>query len=230
MRRLTTVLLVAGMTAISAAAQATITITQGVTGGSGDVDNILFNDDSLTLLGNPVTGLTQSGALVTISSDEVLMVNAQGQATVNAIDGSFDDIMIELTDPFALKVQFQVNIFGTGTIGDIKITMYDDQFGEFFESFFDIGPGNTFFTGIATDNQLITKIIVEGLGSTRSEIFALQQIRVGEAEAGASSGGSNGGSSGGSNGGTPVPAPGALGLFGLAMLGLGLYRRQRLAA
>ena len=80
MRRLTTVLLVAGMTAISAAAQATITITQGVTGGSGDVDNILFNDDSLTLLGNPVTGLTQSGALVTISSDEDLLVNAQGQA------------------------------------------------------------------------------------------------------------------------------------------------------
>ena len=248
MRRLTTILLIAVWTAIwtavSGAADATVIISQGLAGGSGDVDKVRFDDPSLILQGNPVTGLTRSGIRLEISSDEGLVVNLPGRATIGAMHGGFDAITVAISGADAFKVQFALDLVGAGAIGDIRITMTDDQSAESVAEFLAVGPGAAFYTGIASAGRSITGFTIaglgeglgEGFGSTPTEFAALGRLRVGAALidiGGDSSGGSanGGGGSGGNPGGfVDISAPGALGLLAFALAGLGLYRLTRRGA
>ena len=104
MRRFMTILLIAVWTAIAGAADATVIISQGLAGGSGDVDKVRFDDPSLILQGNPVSGMTNSGILLVISSDEGLVVNLPGRATIGAMDGGFDTITVIGMDPVGYNI------------------------------------------------------------------------------------------------------------------------------
>ncbi len=240
MRRLTTILLIAVWiaiwTAVSGAADATVIISQGLAGGSGDVDKVRFDDQSLILQGNPVTGLTRSGILFVISSDEGLVVNLPGRATIGAVDGGFDTITVAISAADVFKVQFTLDPAGAGAIGDIRITMTDDQSADFVAEFLAVGPGAAFYTGIASAGRSITGFTIAGLGSTPAEFAALGRLRVGATLidiGGDSSGGSaNGGGGSGANPGgfDVISAPGALGLLAFALAGLGLYRLTRRGA
>ncbi len=235
MRRLTTILLVAASTAVAAAADATIIISEGLTGGSGDVDNVVFDDQPLISSGNPVIGLTRSGSLVEIWSDEDLVVNPLGPPAVTATDGGFATIRVALPAADAFKVQFALDLAGAGTIGDIRISMTDDQSAKFVQEFLNVGPGVTFFTGIGSAGRSITGFTIEGLGeglgSRPAEIAALRRLRVGIGGdgGGGSADGGIGDSGGDSSAVRDISAPGALGLLALALAGLGLYRLARRA-
>lgn len=61
-----------------------------------------------------------------------------------------------------------------------------------------------------------------------SDFFVRYQSITGVYGITSASGQQTGSSSSSSSGGTPVPAPGMLGIFGLAIMGLGFFRRQRL--
>ena len=244
MRRLTTILLIAVWiaiwTAVSGAADATVIISQGLAGGSGDVDKVRFDDPSLILQGNPVTGLTRSGIRLVISSDEGLVVNLPGRSTIGAVDGGFNTITVAISGADAFKVQFALDPAGAGANGDIRITMTDDQSAESVAEFLAVGPGAAFYTGIASAGRSITGFTIaglgEGFGSTPAEFAALGRLRVGATLidiGGDSSGGSanGGGGSGGNPGGfVDILAPGALGLLAFALAGLGLYRLTRRGA
>lgn len=233
MRRLTSILLVAAATAYGAAADAAIITSLGLTGGSGALGKVGFDDDSLILQGNRVTGLTQSGALVAISAAEELVVTPTGQATVSATDGGFDSITVDLHAPFVFKVQFALVLAGAGAIGDIRITMTDDLLVDFAQDFLAVGPGALFFTGVGTAGRSITGFTIEGLGATAAEFALLRRLRVGSASteiggSGLAPGGDGG--VGGAGTGINISAPGALGLLALALAALGLYRLKRRAA
>ena len=124
MRRMTTILLLAAATVCSAAADAAIITSQGLAGGAGELGKVGFDDDSLTLQGNQVTGLTPLGALVEISAAEELVVTSTGHAAISATDGGFDSISVDLQAPYAFKVQFALAL--ADAIGDLRITMTDD--------------------------------------------------------------------------------------------------------
>ena len=114
---------------------ATIIISPGLVDGSGDVENVLFNDpDNGTVAGAAytVTGITnQTGLLVDFTSDVYLVTPSGGQARIEAETGTFDNIDFYLQDDslgFG-KVQFNID-----AVSDGNVTLaFTDQFGTIFQ-------------------------------------------------------------------------------------------------
>jgi hypothetical protein len=127
---------VATLLAGAPSANATLQLQTGLVGGSGDVDNVVFNPCGLG--GN--TGTTVQGCLnsdptelVNFSSTQSLTIGeGGGQATITGTgDGNFTDFTIALADPtkgFG-KLQFSIDAFDDGT----AFFQATDQFGTTFD-------------------------------------------------------------------------------------------------
>lgn len=150
---------------LSGNASATLQLSTGLVGGSGDVDNVLFNQPDPTL-DNLVVGQLNpapTGELVNFTSNENIFAPAGGQARIEASDGSFVFIDFGLADPLLgfSKVQFNIDA-GADGFADIFLL---DQFGTTF-SFLNQaldGTGENFFTGFSLDNQVIVKVTIDSL-------------------------------------------------------------------
>jgi hypothetical protein len=112
---------------LPAVAGADLIVGSGLIGGSGDVENVLFNGSGV-VLGPAYTlaGRTnQTSSLVNFTGMENLVATAGGQVRIGAADGFFDYLTIKMMDPnlgFS-KIQFNVVpepasmiLFGTGSI------------------------------------------------------------------------------------------------------------------
>lgn len=201
--------------ALASPASANLVLETGVVGGSGDVDNVIFNacgtsaGPALTVQGCLNTSHT---TLVNFTSDENLIVPAGGQARIEAEDGAFDHITIELDDPtlgFG-KLQFNLDAFEDGTATFQAV----DQFGTVFNfGTFDLdGSGQNFFTLSSEDNQVAVSFTLVSTVAIQN-ITDLQQVRLGPTER------------------TPpaVAEPATLVLFGAGLAGLGMVVRRRRA-
>lgn len=151
------------ITALSVNVQADIIIYDRLEGGSGDVQNILFNDFNSNEVSSSVDGfLNQTGQIVNFTGTELLATPSGGQARIAADDVSFNFIFFEFEDP-ALgfdKVQFNIDAVDDGFV-DLTFT---DQFGTPWTgtSPYELnGEGQNFFTAVAILGQVISSVTIE---------------------------------------------------------------------
>lgn len=185
-----------------------ISITTGLTGGSGDVDNVLFDQDLNS--GSLIRGSTNQGDFLVdfTSTSGDLLAPSSGQARIEAEDDSFtfDQLCFELTDGSTFtKAQFNVNALESGTDA-IAFSIFFEGSSSPFVSVFDLtSSGQNKFTIIAEGSERITEICFE----TTVPIQDVKQIRIG------------------ADNGSSVPDGGtSAALLGLSLLGLGGLRKK----
>ena len=185
-----------------------ITIGQGVIGGSGDVDNVLFNqgvlDAGMTVMGTFNTNPTFT---IKFTSTQALEVNG-GQATLSgAGSANFNNLSFALTngDTFT-KAQMNPDATSDGTI--VFNVSYITPNGNTGNLVFSLtGTGQNYYTILADGTEKITAVTF----ATPDTWFADSgQFRIGGLE----------------HASTNVPDAGAtFGLMGLAMVALAAVRR-----
>lgn len=190
------------MASFGAPAHAAIIVQTGLVGGSGDVDNVLFNACTGNIAG-PATVIqgclnTDSNYLINFVSDESIFSPGGGQARIEAVDGGFSQLTIDPVTGTFSKLQLNIDasadgfVTFTGVPGGTSSTFALDASGQ---NFFTITGEN--FSTVA-------------FNTTVDIVADVQQIRLGA--------------------GTPatsVPEPTTMALFGLGLLGAGFARRRQ---
>lgn len=187
-----------------------ISISSGLTGGSGDVDNLLFDQEMNS--GALVRGSlnTTPGFLVDFTSTSGdLVAPASGQVRIEALNDpfTFTNLSFGLTEGSTFtKAQLNVNSSATATDA-ITFSIYYSAGISPFVSMFDLtGTGQNQFTILAEGSERITSIMLD----TSVPIQDVKQVRIG-----------------GASRATSVPDGGTTAaLLGVALLGLGGIHRK----
>jgi hypothetical protein len=197
---------VAILTSAALTANADIVIA---TGNNPQIDeNVLLNTG---ISGNPIFGTTnQTGLSVRFSSNENITAPANGQARIEAVDGTLTQLTIDI--PGATFTSLILNI-DAATVGTVSFTVTEDN-GQITQGSFALGDsGQNFFTITAINGQRISSVsFTTTVAMTITNVDDVAQIRIG----GATPTQSN------------VPEPGTMLLLGTGIMGLAGAMRRRL--
>jgi hypothetical protein len=203
------VLLAAGAAvALTSAPASAAVIIYTSAGPVQPAENVLFQTENQT--GTTVQGVTnQTNTMVTFTSmtDTLLTTGSQGQARLEATDGSLDQVMFSLTNPQLTFTEAEFNLFNAFP----NTTQVTISLSSGLTQTFDLSPnGQNFFGVRATDGDFLTSISFDTNGSGVSD---MRQVRIG-------------GISGSQMGAVPEPGTWAMMLLGFGAIGFALRRRK----
>jgi hypothetical protein len=175
-------------------------------------ENVLLNSG---LSGNPIFGTTnQTGTSVRFSSNENLTAPANGQARIEAVDGTLTQLTIDI--PGQTFTSLILNI-DAAAAGSVTFTVTEDN-GQQTAGTFALGAsGQNFFTITAINGQRISSVaFTTTVAMTVTNVDDVAQIRIGGAQRTTTN---------------PVPEPVTMVLFGTGLAGIAArVRRRRMAA
>jgi hypothetical protein len=194
----------AGLLALCSTVNASIIVHAGNFEGSGDVDNVVSNPCSGNSPGpdTTISGClnTDHAFLVSFTSSDPLVYAAGGQSRIEGADDGFHTVTISVPDGWTFS-KLQLNIMAAAD-GHVTFTGDPNGTGEEFEL---SGNGENRFTILG---ERLTSVSFQ----TTVGVDDLRQVRIGGLERIQP---------------TEVPTPGALGLLGLGLIGLGIGRKLR---
>lgn len=163
-------------------------------------ENVLLGRPGLVSLGATLVGATnRSSTLVDLAGLETLAVPAKGHARVEALDGSFESLLVRLRNggPFTSLI-FNVDVraagYATFTLnGSRRFPQYKLDKG-----------GENYFTIRATGDDVLASVRID----TTAPIADIQQVRIGGIDL------------------AEVPEPSALTLFGAGLVGMSIVARK----
>jgi len=170
-------------------------------------ENVLLNTG---LSGNPIFGTTnQTGFSVRFSSNEALTAPANGQARIEAVDGTLTNLTVDI--PGATFTSLILNI-DAAAAGSVNFVVTEDN-GQQTAGTFALGAsGENFFTITAINGQRISSVaFTTNVAMTITNVDDVAQIRIGGAQQTTN----------------PVPEPVTMVLFGTGLAGIAARARRR---
>ena len=171
-------------------------------------ENVLLNTG---ISGNPIFGTTnQTGLAVRFSSNENLTAPANGQARIEAADGTLTNLTIDI--PGATFTSLILNI-DAATAGSVNFVVTEDN-GQQTAGTFALGAsGENFFTITAINGQRISSVaFTTNVAMVVTNVDDVAQIRIGGAQPTTTN---------------PVPEPVTMVLFGTGLAGVAAKVRRR---
>jgi hypothetical protein len=170
-------------------------------------ENVLLNTG---LSGNPIFGTTNmTGLSVRFSSSETLIAPANGQARIEAFDGTLTNLTIDI--PGATFTSLIVNI-DAATAGSVNFVVTEDN-GQQTQGTFALGAsGENFFTITAINGQRISSVsFTTTVAMVVTNVDDVAQIRIGGAQQVQQ----------------PIPEPTTMLLLGTGLFGVAAKVRSR---
>ena len=170
-------------------------------------ENVLLNTG---LSGNPIFGTTnQTGLSVRFSSNEALTAPANGQARIEAVDGTLTNLTVDI--PGATFTSLILNI-DAAAAGSVNFVVTEDN-GQQTAGTFALGAsGENFFTITAINGQRISSVaFTTNVAMVVTNVDDVAQIRIGGAQRTTN----------------PVPEPVTMLLFGTGLAGVAAKARRR---
>jgi hypothetical protein len=179
------------------------------TGNNPQVDeNVLLNTG---VTGNPIFGITnQTGLSVRFASSETLVAPSNGQARVEAQDGTLTDLTIDMPGYTFTSLILNVDALANGSI---NFVVTEDNGQQTFGTFTLDDSGSNFFTITAINGQRIQSVAFStNVAMIITDVDNVAQIRIGGAQPNVRT----------------VPEPMTMILFGSGLAGVaGVARRRR---
>ena len=170
-------------------------------------ENVLLNTGDV---GNPIFGTTnQTGFAVRFSSNETLTAPANGQARIEAADGTLTQLTIDI--PGATFTSLILNI-DAAAAGNVTFTVTEDN-AQTTQGTFALGAaGENFFTITAINGQRISSVLfTTNVAMVVTNVDDVAQIRIGGAQRQQQ----------------PVPEPATMLLLGTGLAGFAAKLRKR---